>query len=191
MAEIDFRYDEERGLYIGHDRGDRTRADIDLIKLQLQETTDPKAIKYDCKDPESVMKVLERVEPHHPIIINASIFGSPNFGMSVEEFVDVVSDNPNAVVSIGRNLAGSRYSPEMLQQFIDLATQNPDMEFTLPVHIQELMSGQEPFRQVLEADPRVTLTVFRTQGYELTQGHVKWLKRMVDDDLRVRTFFDL
>lgn len=191
LAEVDFRFDPKRGLYIGHDRGDRTDADIDFINERLLKSTVPKAIKYDCKDKESTLEVLRRVDPRHPIIINASIFGSPNFGMAIQDFVAAASSNPNAVVSIGRNLGVSRYTPEMLEQFIDVITQNPNMEFTLPIHIQELFVGQEPFEAVLGADSRVTLTVFRTQGFELTQNHVKLLKRMVSDEVRVRTYFDL
>lgn len=189
FVELDFRYDDERGLYIGHDKGDRSDADPAFLQRRLAFSEIPKAIKYDCKDDGSVREVIHIV-PEAPFMLNAGLFGSESYQMSPQDLVDVASDHPGVIFSIGRNLHKPRYSEEMMKDYIDLVNRNPDQEFTVPVHIQELMSGVAPFEAFL-ALPHTSLTVFRTQGYEVTQGHVQWLRDHLPDEVRANTFFDL
>lgn len=190
MAEIDFRYDPDRGLYIGHDRGDRTRANVEFINDRLVIAEPPKTIKYDCKDRASIEEVIVSAKPDRPCILNAGIYGSPHYQLDPQGFVDSVHDHDLVVLSPGRNLRIPGYSEEMLSSLCKLVQNNPEHDFTVPVHIHELMVGIDPFIPLLEL-PSVTLTVFRTRGYDLTQGHVRWLKENLNDHIRAKTFFDL
>lgn len=189
FVELDFRYDDERGLYIGHDKGDRSDADPAYLHRRLAFSVTPKAIKYDCKDDGSIHEVM-RVVPEDPFMLNAGIFGNDGYQMSPQDLVDAAGDHPGVIFSIGRNLHKPRYTSEMMEEYIDLVWSNPDQEFTVPVHIQELMSGIARFEAFL-ALPQTSLTVFRTQGYELRQNHVRWLQDHLPDGVRAKTFFDL
>lgn len=190
-AELDFRFDNERGLYIGHDKGESNDIDPSYLqqRLDAQSSTNPKAIKYDCKDGGSLVEVIGQIGDE-PCIINADLFGTDRHRMSPQALVDLAGSRPGVIFSIGRNLSGSRYTKEMLETSAELVRTNPHQEFTLPVHIRELTMGTEPFEWFLTL-PRTTLTVYRTRRYPLAQAHVDWLRAHLPDRVRAKTFFDL
>lgn len=190
VAEVDCRYDERReALYISHDRDGKSDIDPKRIEELLIGSSKPKVIKFDYKDANAMRQSMSLIDPARPCVINADLFNNGRFDMDPNEYVELCSNLPAAIISIGRK-GRSSCTQEMLQAYIELVSNNPDREFTLPVNLIDFMNNPDLIRTFLDA-PNTTLTVYRIPNYQLTRGHVNWIKQSVDDGMRAKTFFDL
>lgn len=189
VAELDCRFDERRGIYVSHKRGGKSDIKPGEAYDLASSAQHPKALKYDFKDSEAASNLIYSIDESTPCVINADLFDNPKFGISPQQFVDMSERLPNALISIGRKVDSGSIE-DFVDQFIQLAANNPDKEFIMPAHIIDFLNNITELRRVLDVS-NISLMMYRTSDYKLTQGHLNWIKKHFDDQLRSRTFFDL
>ncbi len=189
VAELDCRFDERRGIYVSHKRDGKSDINPGEAYNLVATAQHPKVLKYDFKDAEAARNLIDSIDTSMPCVINADLFDNHRFGMSPQQFVDMSERLPNALISIGRK-TDSGSIDDFVDQFIQLAADNPDKEFIMPAHIIDFLNNITELRRVLDV-PNISLMIYRTSDYKLTQGHLNWIKKHFDDQLRSRTFFDL
>lgn len=190
VAELDCRFDEERGLYVSHNKGGKS--DIDPVSAYdiVISSPIPKSLKYDFKESEAIGRIIESIDdPKRSCILNADLFDNNRFGITPQQFVDMSEKLSNALISIGRKVESGSVE-DFVEQFMRLAAGNPDRDFIIPAHMIDFISNIDDLKKALEL-PNISLMIYRTSNFQLTQGHLNWLKENFDDATRSRTFFDL